>query len=287
MTVPLLAGLAPLAGRYQAYIIDLWGCAHDGTRPFPGVPDCLARLRGDGKTVLLLSNAPRRIAVAAARLEEIGLQAALYDHLMTSGEETWQALRDRSDPFHAGLGRRCYYVGYPRDRQIMDGLDLDDVDDLDTADFLLVTGPNDPRDEVAAYEDLLAAARERDLPLVCANPDVVVLHRGRRQICAGALARRYAVLGGTVRQHGKPYRSIYATCFALTGVAPARTLALGDSLSTDMAGARDAGIDAALVVGGIHAEDFAPNGAPDATLIAAACRDAGVNPVAALPELRW
>ena len=58
----ILPGLGAVADRYDAFVLDLWGCVHDGLKPYPGVPETLAAMRGAGKRVLMLSNVPRRVA---------------------------------------------------------------------------------------------------------------------------------------------------------------------------------------------------------------------------------
>ena len=42
MTVPLLSGIAPLAERYDGFILDLWGVLHDGRHPMPAASHCQA-----------------------------------------------------------------------------------------------------------------------------------------------------------------------------------------------------------------------------------------------------
>ncbi len=54
--------------------------------------------------------------------------------------------------------------------------------------------------------------------MICANPDLVVVHYGVRQICAGAIAVEYERLGGTVRYHGKPHPSVYDSSFRMLGI---------------------------------------------------------------------
>ena len=68
-----------------------------------------------------------------------------------------------------------------------------------------------------------------------------------------------------------------------------RILAVGDSLRTDIAGAAAAGIDAAIVIGGIHAEELgAAEGAePDADKLSQLCASEGLSPVAAVPGFVW
>jgi HAD superfamily hydrolase (TIGR01459 family) len=290
MSVPILSGLAQVADRYDGFIVDLWGVLHVGERRFPDVPACLARLQRAGKHVVILSNAPRRVAAAVARLTEIGIPRAAYHALMTSGEEAYQRLKRRDDPWYAALGRACLHLGPPRDNGMLDGLDLIKVAAVAAADFVLNTGTNMDGERVEDYLPLLAAARGRNLPMICANPDLVVITRGRRQICAGTLAQRYAALGGEVRWHGKPFRSVYERCFELLGdMARERILGVGDSLRTDVAGAHNAGLDALLVTGGIHADELgvAPGEAPSAEALTAACERAGQVPIAAVAHFVW
>lgn len=290
MTLRLLAGLHEIAADYDGFILDLWGVLHDGSKPYPGVIDALERLKSAGKRRVILSNAPRRAETVAARMAEIGIPASLYDAIHSSGEEAWQHLKRRDDPFYAPLGRRCYHLGPTRDDAMMDGLGVEHVKDVEEADFLLNTGPWGWEETVADYEPLLRGAAERRLPMICANADLVVMHQGHMMICAGALAQRYEELGGRVRWHGKPFPSVYATCFELMGLADRRRIvAVGDSLRTDIAGANGAGIDSLLVTGGIHAEEFeiAGSARPDADRVHRAAAVSGARPTAILPRFSW
>jgi HAD superfamily hydrolase (TIGR01459 family) len=289
-TVPMLAGIASIAERYDGFVLDLWGCLHNGVAPFPGVLDCLDRLNVAGKRICLLSNAPRRAIDVAKRTAEIGIPRALYHEVMSSGEAAWQALKARSDPFHQALGRRCFHIGPSRDESIRGGLGLDIVATPEEAEFVLNTGPWGWDATIESYEETLQRARARDLPMVCVNPDLVVVLGDKAYICAGALAQRYEALGGRVAWHGKPYQAVYETAFRLLGVADKRRiLAVGDSLRTDIAGANGVGIDSLLVVGGIHAEEFGLHQGelPDRTSLAAAIAASGAHPTAVMTGLRW
>ncbi len=286
----LLAGIGEVADAYDGFILDVWGVLHDGLKPFPGVIDALTRLKDEGKRTVVLSNAPRRAAPVGNRLTEIGIPPALYDHIHTSGEETWQHLSRRDDPFYAALGRLCYLIAPPRDNGVMEGLDFERVEDVADAEFVFNTGPWGWDEDVARYEAMLRAARERDLPMVCANPDLVVHHQGRRAICAGAIALRYEQLGGQVRWHGKPFSAIYDTTLALLDIRDRRRiLAIGDSLRTDIAGANGAGVDSVLVAAGIHHAEFGapPGELPDRDALNRMVAAAGIAPKAAMAELRW
>jgi HAD superfamily hydrolase (TIGR01459 family) len=290
MSFRLLGGVGEIVARYDALILDLWGVVHDGNQPYPGVLDALERLRAAGKPVLLLSNAPRRADAIAERLTEIGIPAALYRGIYSSGEEVWQRMKRRDTPFYAALGPRCYFIGPTRDLRITEGLDLVLVEAPEDADFLLNTGPWDWHETSEQYEPVLQAGRARDLPMVCANADLTVIHRGRRIICAGMLALRYEELGGRVSWHGKPFASVYEASLAMLGISDRRrVLMVGDSLRTDIAGARGAGIDALWIVGGLHAEELGvtPGAPPDAQRIEAALAAAGESPLAVARGFCW
>ena len=288
--ISIYPGLRDLAGRYDGFIVDLWGVLHDGIQAFPAALDCLAELHRRGKRLVILSNAPRRVASVVARNSELGIDPGCYHGAMSSGEAAWQHLKTRPDAWYRALGRRCYHLGPERDWGMREGLDYDFVATVEQADFVLNTGAGRPEDRVEDFEPLLQAALARRLPMVCANPDLEVIRGGRREICAGAIAARYETLGGEVRYHGKPARDIFETCLALLEVADrSRVANIGDSLRTDVAGARAAGIDALFVAGGIHGDalGIAPGEAPEPARLAALCKAAGERPAAALPLLRW
>jgi len=286
----MLDDLSAVVDRYDGFILDLWGVLHDGVRPYPGVVDTLRQLRRRGKRTVILSNGPRRAAALIRRTAEIGITADLYDDLHSSGEEVWRLLRERPDPAYAALGRRAFVIGPERDRDLLNGLDLEAAASPIVASFLLATGLAHAAETVADYEQVLAAGAAHGRPMVCANPDLEVIREGVRELCAGALAARYEVLGGVVRYVGKPHPAVYHTCLARLGaVARSRILAVGDSLRTDVAGAAGVGVDSLLVLGGIHAEELAAgaDSRPDPARLAAACARAGQWPTYAVPAFAW
>ena len=279
-----LDGFAPLAARYDGFILDLWGVIHDGVTPYPGAVDCLRHLKALGKPAILLSNAPRRAHVAAEAMRGMGIGAELYTGIVTSGEVTHTLLRDRDTPEFAALGRRLYHLGPERDRNVFAGLDVDVADAPARADFLLNTGPDDLRSptDPGEYEAELQACFAAGLPMVCANPDLEVIRGGLRLICGGALAQRYEAIGGQVIWVGKPFPMVYRPVLAQLALPLDRVLAVGDALRTDIAGAACAGIASCWVLGGIHAAEL--HGPAD---VAAAAAAAGLAPVAAVPAFRW
>jgi len=291
MTIAFLDGIATLADRHDIFVLDLWGTLHDGIVALPGAVDALARLKRADKRVALLSNVPLRAEVARLVVRRVGIEDGLYDAIVSSGEVTWQAIATRPDEWYRSFGRRCWFIGHERHRSMLDNPGLDVAASIEAADFVLCTNPRADTDAVTLYADELAACAARGLPLVCANPDRVVLRGSVRQICAGALAEHYeTVCGGTVRWHGKPDPSGFAAARAAVSAPDmARVVVIGDSLGTDIAGARNSGHASALVCGGIHAEalGIAAGALPAPERLAALARDYGVAPDWALASFVW
>ena len=291
MTPSITPRLGAIAADYAGFIVDLWGTVHDGFHPLPGVVECLATLREAGKAVVLLSNAPRRTEVIIPRLTEIGIEPELYDAVFTSGEEAWRALAERPDDWYRALGRRCFFIGAADDHEMLANPGLDPVTDLADADFVLCTGFANRKDTVEDVVPLLQDAANRALPMVCANPDIVV-HRGSSlEYCAGAMAAHYAdALGGHVRYHGKPHPSVFHAAMALIGITDVKNvLMIGDGLPTDIAGANALGMPNAFIAGGIAAGDLGiePGDIPQPAALAQLFANAGQTPTMTLPALNW
>jgi len=249
-----LAALREIAHRYDGFILDLWGLIHDGETPYPPARATLAALKAAGKATLLLSNAPRRAYALVEAMTRMGIDRGLYGEVLSSGEATRDALIARDDPFFAALGRTAYHLGPERDRSVFDDTGLAIVPDIAAADFVVNTGPTELTHQVSDYQPVLDGALARRLPMVCANPDVVVLRAGRPVVCAGAIAARYAAMGGPVAYRGKPDPAIYRLAARRLGIDDARRIAVvGDALETDVKGATAAGFDAIWCTGGIHA----------------------------------
>ena len=278
-----IAGLREVADRYDGYVVDLWGVMHDGVRAFPEAVAALRHLRNRGARIALLSNAPRRSALAAERSAAIGVTTDLYDTMITSGEDCWLGLQ-ASPP-----GRRALFIHADRDRNFLDGLEIEPVGDPALADFLLVLGVEHDIEELSSFETPLEAAKARDLVMLCANPDLVVLHGGTLELCAGSIAQRYEAIGGRVQYHGKPHPAVYARAFEALGIGKSRILAIGDSLRTDIAGAQTAGIDSAFVADGIHLEELEGllGGDPDPAQIAARLGAGNPAPPWVMRRLAW
>jgi HAD superfamily hydrolase (TIGR01459 family) len=290
MNIPILGGLAGMADDYDLFILDLWGVVHDGVTVYPGAANCLRRLRQRGARVVLLSNAARPSASVALHLTELGVEAELYDWLLTSGEATANTIASGATGTGADARPAYFHLGPERCRPTLDACGGREVA-IEAAEMIICTGLFDDETEQAEdYRGLLAAAAARGLPMICANPDVVVNRGGQMIPCAGAVAAFYEELGGTVQRFGKPLPDIFDRLFAENPEIPrTRAVMIGDSLATDIRGARRAGIDAIWIGGGIHAEALAlgPDGQLDQDKVHGVAEQSGERPKAMLPWLQW
>jgi HAD superfamily hydrolase (TIGR01459 family) len=283
----ILSGLREIADDFDLVLMDLWGCVHDGVKPYPAALDCLSRMMDAGKSVAILSNAPRRASEVEAKLGEMGVDRALYTAIFTSGEETWKYLKTRPDGLGQRLGRRVYAITAERDHGILDGLDLQRVDQVGEASFVLVTGVEDAKTTAKDLDPVLLQALKHGLPMVCANPDLLVHRGGVEEICAGAIAERYESFGGRVVYHGKPHKPMYDVIFKALNIVRTRAIGVGDSYRTDIRGAQTAGGKGVLVAGGIHRTELLYAAKIDPKRMRDLNRTMEVFPDFGLPYLAW
>ncbi len=285
-----LSGFAPLADRYDGFVLDLWGVIHDGVNAFPHAVDTLGHLRRAGKRTLLLSNVPRPNAAVQTMMRRMGIPDDLYTDILTSGEAVRRGLQSPPDAWWSSLGTRVFHLGPERDKPVLSGLPLTEVSTPAEADFVLNTGPDDHRNpsDMAEFEPVLQECIRYRLKMICGNPDLVVIRGGVRVLCAGSLAARYQELGGDVRSVGKPDPAIYRPVLEQIGLPADRVLAVGDSLHTDIPGAARVGLASCWVLDGVHGRDLSDGqGDFDRARAEAAARAAGLAPIATLPRFVW
>ncbi len=183
-------------------------------------------------------------------MRRMGIPDDLYTDILTSGEAVRRALQRPPDLWWAELGQRVFHLGPERDRGVIEGLPLTKVDTTRRRQFRAEHRPGRPPQSHRPGRvrgRCCRTARDHQLPMICANPDLQVIRGGVRVLCAGALAVRYQELGGDVRSLGKPDPAIYQPVLQLLGLPVERVLAVGDALHTDIAGA--AGVDIASLLG--------------------------------------
>jgi HAD superfamily hydrolase (TIGR01459 family) len=291
--VPTLQGFSAIAENYDLILCDVWGVLHDGTNAHPGASDALMRFRAlpsarRPRRVVLVSNAPRPWTGVRTILDGYGIPRGAYDAILTSGDLTRTLIG-------AHPGARIHHLGPERDAPVFADLDITLVS-AEAADRVVCTGLfDDTRETAEDYRATLEGLRARDVPMICANPDLVVERGGQLIPCAGLIAEAYEALGGRVTYAGKPHRPVYEAALAMAGdldamapPEPTRVIAVGDALRTDIAGASAFGIPNLLVARGIHAEELGVSAA-HATLgdIAAWLDRQAVRPDAVIERLVW
>lgn len=279
--VPILTSIADLAPTRDVWLTDVWGVIHNGVMPFASACDACARFRLAGGTVILLSNAPRPAESVAAQLDRIGVPRFAWDAILTSGDAA-RAL------VGAYAGKCVFHLGPERDLPLYDGLPVTLAEAAD-AEAVSCTGLFDDEIETPAdYAGLLAGLAQRNLPMVCANPDLTVERGSKIVYCAGALAAEYAAKGGSVAYAGKPYLPIYDMAFAMITqlkqreVPRERILCIGDGLRTDITGAAAAGLDSVFIASGVHVSEGLTSEA-----LAQLFPTPDIRPIAAMPALAW
>jgi HAD superfamily hydrolase (TIGR01459 family) len=237
--------LNALPDRYRLILCDIWGVIHDGFHLYPGAADRLRQFRSEGRTVVLITNAPRTTRAIEEHVTRLGLPGDAWNGIATGGQAGIDVLNAITEP----VG----FLGTDADRQILRDAGVPIAAD-EGFNELACTGLPNPRARPEDYRSTLEVMAKRDVRMHCLNPDRVVIHGGVVEYCAGALADRYIELGGRVEYYGKPYPAIYGHALSLGGNPAANeVLAIGDGLQTDILGAARMGFDAVFVTGGIHA----------------------------------
>lgn len=237
--------------KYRTILCDVWGVIHDGVTVFPGVVDRLRHWRSEGRTVILLTNAPRTVESVEVQLDRLGLPADCHDGIATSGEAGIAALQSLRTP----VG----FIGTAGDRAVLEGRHIALADGEDFTD-LACTGIDEQRREIGEYLEQLEQLSADRVRMHCLNPDRLVLRGGVPEPCAGAIAEVYEQLGGPVTWYGKPYPAIYDHAVKLAGDPPlSEVLAIGDGLQTDVLGAARYGLDCMFITSGIHQGEALPS----------------------------
>lgn len=281
---PIIPSLAAIASRYDALYCDLWGCLHNGLSPYPAAVAALLAFREGGGRVILMTNAPRPSIDVIAQLDGMGVPRAAWDAVVTSGDAA------RAEVASGRLGRRVEHIGPARDLGFFEGLPVERVA-REAAESVVLTGLFD--DETETPDDYAGAIADwvaRGLPVLCANPDLIVDRGHQRLYCAGAVAEAFRAAGGVPIYTGKPHEPIYRLAgemLAAMGGGAARVLAVGDGIGTDVLGGAQQGLDTLFVTGGLAAAQVSDDPEqPDPARLDAWLADAPARPTWAIGRLR-
>ncbi len=275
-----------LSDLFKVWLCDIWGVVHNGEQAHPAACDALQKHRENGGVVILITNAPRPFRAVMTQLDGLQVPHACYDAIVTSGDVTRELVAAYS-------GGKVFFLGPERDAPLREGLSVE-WSDIQNADAVLCTGLyNDKTDQPEDYDGTLREILDRNLKMICANPDVIVQFGNRLLPCAGALAGRYRDMGGIVEMAGKPFPPIYKLSIERASEVLGRdverksVLAIGDGMQTDITGGRDNDLAVAFITGGIHDEEIGRDGSTQD--MANIARDAveGVNIAGAMRVLGW
>jgi HAD superfamily hydrolase (TIGR01459 family) len=237
-------------------------------RAFPDAVAALQAYRAGGGKVVLVTNSPRPRAGVEKQLLHFGVPEDAWDTIATSGDSARLAM------YRGVVGAKVWHIGPPSDLKFFEPLEIEQNPaeitrvDLDAAEGMVCTGPNDPMSDLSEMRPALLVAKQRGLKLLCANPDIVVDRGDTREWCAGAVAQMYTQMGGTSLYFGKPHPPIYDLArrrlIALGQDIPdTRILAIGDGVLTDIRGALGEDIDSLFISGGLAAQETRTVDQPD------------------------
>lgn len=250
----MISSLKPLKALdvftpYDVFLMDIWGVLHNGYTLYPEAVDFL---KTHGSKTILVSNSPSRSARCMEKLTIMGLDAHLIKGIYTSGEDAFQALLKYNDPLWV------YHIGTPEQKHVFDTLPVTLVDDIKKASLMVITGFSRKTPDVRDYDPLFKEALLKNIPMFCVNPDKVVRLGEEIVYCSGYVADFFDRLGGKVTYYGKPYSDFYARMMHTHGLNEdsKKILVIGDSLTTDIQGAKNIGCDSLLLGCGIHSDVF-------------------------------
>ncbi len=253
------AGVSDISDSYMGCIIDGWGVLHDGEDAFGGTVDCLKKLNSRKKEIIILCNEPMLAVDYKAKLKKMGIGPSLYSHIVTPYEVIHQGLKTKKGDVFESLGDRCYVIGRAGQHAFLEDTDVEFVDDIENADYVLMLGMDYPRRNLPDYEPIIRRAIQLRLKALCANPDSQSLIGTNFLTGPNLIARRYEDSGGIVYYFGKPYPLIFKHCIDLLKVKdiyPSHTVMMGDTMANDIIGASIVNIDTCLFKSGLHAANF-------------------------------
>lgn len=287
----IITALSEISERYDALLVDLWGCVHNGVTAFPDAVEALRAYRGQGGIVVLVTNSPRARGRVERQLGTFNVPQDCWDTIATSGDSARAAM------FRGMVGEKVYFIGQDSDLKFFDPLSIIETPveitrvALNEADGIVCAGPFDPLADPETWRPDLLYAKQKGMKLLCANPDIVVDRGEVREWCAGAVARMYTEMGGESLYFGKPHPPIYDLAYRRLeaikpGVAKSQMLAIGDGILTDIPGAIGEDIDSLFISGGLAAEPTRTVHQPDPEALSAYLAAENIDPTYTIGFLR-
>ncbi len=239
------ASLRELAARYDGFLLDSYGVLNRAEEPIPWAAEGVAWLKSQGKKVRVLTN-------NAALSEEDNRQLlASIGIPLDVGEVICSGSLLARERTRLGIEGPVFYMGLPSGRDYLRQAGLESTDSVEQARVVVLASSRGYRmRRIAQAHQIL---KKPGSLLVVLNPDAVAPRpKGVMARVSGVTARSLArETGCRVALLGKPFGDIYAHALEKMNLSAGKVVAIGDTLATDILGARHAGIDCALVLTGV------------------------------------
>jgi len=165
-----------ITGHYDVVLCDVWGVVHNGVDPFPKAAAALEAARASGAAVVLITNSPRLSWQVVEQLRQIGVPDSAYDRIVTSGDVTRRLISEGP--------KTVFLLGPERDKALLEGIGVERRP-AGEAQSLVCTGFfDDETEKPEDYTDMLLDFKARDVPMICANPDLIVERGHHRDLLA-------------------------------------------------------------------------------------------------------
>ncbi|HET7342440.1 MAG TPA: HAD-IIA family hydrolase, partial [Methylomirabilota bacterium] len=224
----------------RGFVFDLDGCVWQGETLTPGAAETLSALHAAGRGVAFLTNNSRaRGGDVRAKLRRLGL--AWAEHALTPLEILGQVIAERFGP------SRVLVIGAPELAAVVAAAGHEIVG---VADFRKATVVAVGNDFDLSYERLAAAARAAaaGAPLVTPNVDPRLPIEGGDFLpgCGAIVAAVSAAAGVAPIVVGKPQPPLFLMALRRLHLAAGEAAMVGDSVESDVAGARGVGMRTVL-----------------------------------------
>jgi HAD superfamily hydrolase (TIGR01459 family) len=240
--------LLDLIDRYDLFLFDLWGVVLEADSVYAGALETANKIIAD-KNLMFLSNSPRTSQATFNKLHRLGFHIK-QEMILTAGELTKTFLNNPQHYF--GIKNPVIYnLGFEHDEDLWGHANLRSTQDLEKATLLIITFSSFADEINPSTYDILARAAKLNIPAICANNDRTAMVGSNIIYCAGHFAEKFESFGGKVFYMGKPFEPIFTRALSMyPDIDKKRVIMIGDTISTDILGANNMGIDSALVTTG-------------------------------------
>jgi hypothetical protein len=248
-----IINLFDIMHNYDILLFDIWGVLME-QNPYTEVVKAVNKIK-EKKDVYIVTNMARTRNTVQKKLADIGFNIEM-EKIFTAGETTRTLLKNKK------IGGENPVIYHFDDiynegsvhKELLDGINIKATTNMEEADLMLISQFTDDIQDCSNFDLELEKAAKKNLKALCANPYTVVVNEGNIRYCAGFFAEKYEDMGGHVHYAGKPYLNIYEEVFNtikdINKVDKNRILMIGDTLETDVLGAKNAQIHSALVTTG-------------------------------------